>query len=196
MVDSVEELVDMMVTLTFMPNPGGRNLLLMGLGGGASVLLTDEFERRGFKLPSVPYRIRQKLMGFTKLAGNMLSNPIDYSESMTQPGNLEKAVDLLTDWDEIDFCVGFMRPSQMPPEGFDALFLFGDSLSHAYSLSHKPLAYICENGIVPKRQQVIYDLVQKFVATQKAVYYSFPAGAEALRKVVEYNERRRKRKSS
>ncbi|MGA2157707.1 MAG: CoA-binding protein [Dehalococcoidia bacterium] len=195
MVNNVEELVDIMVTLSFIPDPGGRNVLLIGPGGGASVLLTDEFERRGFRLPPVTAHIREKLVGFTQLAGNMLANPIDYSQSMMDSGSLEKAVDLLTDWDEIDFCVGFMRPSQMPREAFAALFMWGDALSRAYDVSHKPVAYICENGIIPERQKAIFELVQIMVASKKAVYYSFPAGAEALKKVVEYNERRRRLKT-
>ena len=196
MVSNVEELVDTIVTLNFIPDPGGRNILLFGPGGGASVLLTDEFERRGFRLPGVTASIREKLISFTQLAGNMLGNPIDYGQSMMSSGNLTKAVDLLTDWDEIDFCVSFLRPSQMPREAFAALFRWSDALSHAYDGSHKPVAYICENGIIPERQKIIFDLVQKIVASKKPVYYSFPAGAEALRKVVEYNERRRLIKSS
>jgi len=196
MVSNVEELVDMLVTLSFIPDPGGRNALLIGPGGGASVLLTDEFERRGFRLPRVPADIRETLMGFTQLAGNMLSNPVDYSQSMMDSGSLEKAVDVLTAWDEIDFCVGFIRPSQMPREAFAALFMWGDALSHAYDISHKPVAYICENGIIPERQKVIFELVQKIVASKKPVYYSFPAAAEALRMVVEYNERRWRLKTS
>jgi hypothetical protein len=58
------------------------------------------------------------------------------------------------------------------------------------------VAYICENGIIPERQKVIFELVQKIVASKKPVYYSFPAAAEALRMVVEYNERRRRLKTS
>lgn len=43
---SIEEMVDVLVTLSFMPTPAGRSTLLIGMGGGASVLLTDEFEKK------------------------------------------------------------------------------------------------------------------------------------------------------
>ena len=81
----MEEMVDVLATLQFMPDFKGSNVLLVGPGGGASVMLTDEFEKRGFRLPAVTDKIREKLLGFTQAAGNMLRNPIDYSQSMLDP---------------------------------------------------------------------------------------------------------------
>ncbi|MCG6537856.1 MAG: hypothetical protein L7F78_24835, partial [Syntrophales bacterium LBB04] len=192
-VKNVEELVDILTTLYFLPDPGGRNLVLIGPGGGASVLLTDEFERRGLRLPVLPDAIRHKLLGFTQLAGNMLRNPIDYSQTMMQSDSLGRAVDILTDWDEIDLCVGFFRPSQFPPSGLEFIFKIGGSLSAAYQASHKPLAYICESAVTPDGQKAVFELVQKFAEARVPVYYSFAAAAEAISTVVKYNERRKSR---
>ncbi len=191
---NMEEMVDVLVTLTFMPDPGGRNVILIGPGGGASVLLTDEFERRGFRLPPLPQSIRNKLVSFTRLAGNMLGNPIDYSQSMMESDNLLRAVEILTDWDEVDFCMGFLRPSQLSIEAFAAMF--SESLSQAYSKSHKPVGYICEDARLPERNNAIFQLIQKIVATKMPLYYTFPAAAEALKMVIEYNECRLSREAA
>jgi acyl-CoA synthetase (NDP forming) len=190
---NVEEMVDVLVTLSFMPEPGGRNAVLIGMGGGASVLLTDEFERRGFRLPVLPDDIRRKLMGFTQLAGNMLRNPIDYSQDMIGSDKLIRAVETLTEWEEADFCIGFFRPSQLPPSVWNVMLRWGKFIFKAYAGSRKPVAFVCDSAILPERHALIFEMLQDFVDAGIAVYYSYPGSAEALRLVTEYNERRRGR---
>ena len=56
-VDSVDEMIDVLVTLLFMSLPRGRNTVIIGVGGGASVLITDEFEKRGLRVPQLPPEI-------------------------------------------------------------------------------------------------------------------------------------------
>ena len=187
---NVEEMVDVLVTLSFMPDPGGRNAVLIGIGGGTSVLLTDEFERRGFRLPPLPDSIRKKLMGFSQLAGNMLRNPIDYSQDMISSDKLINAVDILTDWDEVNFCVGFFRPSQMPPGVWLIMLKWSQALVKAYLGSRKPLAFICDNAVLPERHAITFGLWQEFVKAHVALYYSYAGAAEALRLVVRHNERK------
>jgi len=189
---NIEQLVDLLATLTFMPDPGGRNMLLIGPGGGASVLLTDEFERRGFHLPALPERLREELLSFSQAAGNMLNNPVDFSQNMGTPGGFERAIKLLTNWDEIDFCVSFFRPSQCPPEAFVEMLSSGLTFNKALDASSKPVCFICEDGVLPERSSVMYQLRQNVAQSGKALYYRFSDAAEALITVVDYNERRKK----
>jgi acyl-CoA synthetase (NDP forming) len=188
--NNMEEMVDVLATLKFMPGFKGRNVLLVGPGGGASVMLTDEFERRGFRLPAVTSEIKKELLGFSQAAGNMLSNPIDYSQSMQNPGSMQKAIQLLTQWAEVDFCVGFFRPSQMTEGFLDMVRKVDDMINQAFGASLKPVAHIIEGGITPARQIVAFEMIQKIVAAGKPVYYSFPAAAVALRLVADYNKRK------
>jgi acyl-CoA synthetase (NDP forming) len=186
---NVEELVDVLTTLTFAPKLSGDNMLLIGPGGGASVLLTDEFERRGFKLPPVTTDIRKKLLTFTQLAGNILSNPVDYSQSMMGSGYTGKALKVLTDWKEIDFCVSFFRPSQMT-EAFLEIMIKMDDVIKDYEASTKPVAFIVECSMRPDKQDAIYRVMQRIIDSRRPLYYSFPAASEALRLVVNYNHKR------
>jgi acyl-CoA synthetase (NDP forming) len=188
--NNMEEMVDVLATLKFMPGFKGRNVLLVGPGGGASVMLTDEFERRGFRLPAVTREIKKELLGFSQAAGNMLSNPIDYSQSMQNPGSMQKAIQLLTQWAEVDFCVGFFRPSQMTEGFLDMVRKVDDMINQAFGASLKPVAHIIEGGITPARQIVAFEMIQKIVAAGKPVYYSFSAAAVALRLVADYNKRK------
>jgi len=189
---TAEEMVDVLVTLTYMPDPGGRNALLIGLGGGASVLLTDDFERQGFRLPPLPEQVQREIISFSQLAGNMLRNPVDYSQDMLESSNLIRAIQVLTAWEGIDFCVGYFRPSQLPPPAWSIVIMWGEALVNAYLNSHKPVAFVCDSAVTPERHNKLYPVLQSFIKSRVALYYSFPGAACALSKVVEYNERRLK----
>ena len=189
---TAEEMVDVLVTLTYMPDPGGRNALLIGLGGGASVLLTDDFERQGLRLPPLPEQVQHELMSFSQLAGNMLRNPVDYSQDMLESSNLIRAIQVLTAWDGIDFCVGFFRPSQLPPPAWEIVMTWGEALVKAYLESRKPVAFVCDSAVIPERHSKLFPVLQSFINSKVALYYTFPGAARAISMVVEYNERRLK----
>jgi succinyl-CoA synthetase alpha subunit len=76
-VHSIEEMVDMLVALLRMKPPEGPNVLVIGVGGGASVMATDEIERAGLRMAKMPPGIREQLKEFIDLANSMLRNPID-----------------------------------------------------------------------------------------------------------------------
>jgi acyl-CoA synthetase (NDP forming) len=189
---NVEQLVDLLVTLTYMPDPGGRNMVLIGPGGGATVLLTDEFERRGFHLPALPDPMKQELLSFSQAEGNMLNNPVDFSQSMGTPGSLARAIKLLTDWKAVDFCVSFFRPSQCPRGAFADMMRGGLTINNALDVSSKPVCFICEDGVLPERSNVMYELRQNIVKSGKALYYRFTDAADALKMIVDFNERRKR----
>lgn len=194
--NNAESMVDILVTLTFFPHPGGTNVLLMGPGGGASVLLTDEFEKQGFTLPEVPDNIRKQLVRFSHLAGNMLRNPIDYSQDMTDAGTMARAIKLLTSWDGIDFLVGYFRTSQAPPKAWLGMENWGEGFHKAYMASQKPTVMIIEPALLPDWQTIMFPLMQKAVRANIPLYYSFSGAPQALKAVVEYNRRRIERQQS
>lgn len=188
-VANAEELVDVLVTLRFIPLPGGKNVVLIGPGGGSSVLITDEFERRGFRLPRVPDSMLEELISFSHTAGNMLRNPIDYSQSIEDTHRVDKAVELLTHWDEVDFLVGFFRPSHTPEPVWHFMLDWGNALMKSFKRSHKPVAYVLENVSPPDRYKINFELQQRFIEAGFPLYFDFPSAADALKKVIDYNER-------
>ncbi len=83
---SVEEMVDMLVALLRMTPPEGPNTCVIGIGGGASVMATDEIERAGLRMARMPAEIRDQLKEFIDLANSMLRNPIDAGPVASQDG--------------------------------------------------------------------------------------------------------------
>lgn len=59
MADNRDQMIDIIVTLNYIPDICGKNLVVIGPGGGAIVLLTDEFEKRGFTIPALPDAMRK-----------------------------------------------------------------------------------------------------------------------------------------
>jgi len=76
-VSSVEDMADALVTLLQVKRPRGLNTCVVGVGGGASVVATDELEKAGLKLPPIPASIQESMQQIIPPAGGMLRNPID-----------------------------------------------------------------------------------------------------------------------
>lgn len=186
----VQQLVDILVTLTFMPGLKGRNMAVIGGGGGASVQLADEFERHGFRLPPVPEHIKKEFLSFSPVAGNMLENPVDFSQNMDNPDSVKRALKLLTDWEEIDFCLSYFRPSQFPGKSFSQFLQGGFTFCNSRGFSSKPLAYVCEDAILPERNNEVYKLREAIINSNIALFYRFSDAAGALKMVIDYNQRK------
>jgi len=104
---NVEEMVDVLMALLHMRPPLGPNTCVVGNGGGASVLATDECERAGLRLLTIPPVTRDRLKTFIPLAGSMLRNPIDTNglnalaarERVAEEAGASSPADI--PWDEI-----------------------------------------------------------------------------------------------
>ncbi len=187
-VHSLEEMADILVTLLFLPLPRGRNVALVGAGGGASVLITDEFEKRGLRVPPFPQEIRGRIREFTPAAGNILRNPIDYSQTITETEKLVETIRIVSRWEGVDFLVGFVRPGQAPRGARGRELQMVQGMLEGRRLASKPMAIVLEPSILPGEEKEIFSFSQKLVSSRLAVYYSFAAAANAISSVLSYNE--------
>ncbi len=85
-VDTVEDLIDMLIAFAFMkPGPlrqaqGERNRLAMvGAGGGRSVLTADLCEELGLSVPPLPDDVERKVAEKTSDLAGWVTNPVDQS---------------------------------------------------------------------------------------------------------------------
>ena len=76
-VGSIEEMADTLVAFLRMKPLRGVNTCVVGVGGGASVLATDELEKAGLRLPAIPADLQREMQQIIPPAGGMLNNPID-----------------------------------------------------------------------------------------------------------------------
>ena len=168
--------------------------MIIGGGGGASVIITDKFEKKRLKVPQLPEEIIRKIREYTTAAGNILRNPIDYSDSLGFPDKVKKTLNLINDWDSADFLVKFIRTGQTPTLGGkivpDFLINSNDTVDPEHS---KPVAVVIEPGVLPVEQQGMYETVKSCADHELPVYYSFDGAATAIDIVLnhyEINDRR------
>ncbi len=185
---SMEELADTLVTARFMPLPRGRRVALMGAGGGSSVLITDEFEKRGIKVPPLPGKIMEKIRKFTPLAGNILRNPIDYSQTMMESEKLLKTADIVSRWEGIDFMIWFLDPSWVPLSAMDLMYEIIDGLTEENRSVLKPVAVVIEKFTFLEQGKKINLFTEKCVSSELPVYYSFAGAANAINLVLSHHK--------
>lgn len=190
-VDSLDEMVDMLVAFLYLPVPRGRNAVLFGAGGGASVLITDEFERRGIRIPPFPNELESKVLEYTSAAGNILRNPVDYSQTMLDTSSLFKTLRLISEWDGMDFMVSFVRTGQQPKAEMSTRYMTdngGGPVSVVKAIS-KPVAMVVEPSIIPREAEGLFTLIQRCVAERVPVYFSFASAASAISQYMSYAEK-------
>jgi acyl-CoA synthetase (NDP forming) len=191
-VSSIEEVVDILVTLLFLPFPRGRNAVLFGAGGGASVLITDEFENRGLRVPPLPPEIIAQIREFTPIAGNILRNPVDYSQAMVSLEDVMRTFSILSRWDGADFLVTFVRTGQTPRISQDHLNLLMSRFSVKQGVLPKPVAMVLEPSILPQEAEAILAAIRGCISSGLPVYYSFATAANAINLVLNHTEKQSK----
>jgi acyl-CoA synthetase (NDP forming) len=195
-VNSIEEMIDVLVTLMFLPLPRGRNALLFGAGGGASVLIADEFESRGIRIPPIPPEIVAQIQEFTPIAGNILRNPVDYSQAMMNTEGVIKTFGILSKWEGIDFLVIFIRTGQFTTSRISETQLQNLLMSRfpiKQGLFPKPLAMVLEPSIMPEEAKAILAAIRNAISSKLPVYFSFATAANAINLILNHIERQSKK---
>jgi len=190
-VNSIEDMIDVLVTLLFLPLPRGKNAVLFGAGGGASVLIADEFESRGLRVPPLPPELIAQIREFTPIAGNILRNPVDYSQAMLNYEGVVKTFNILSRWEGTDFLVSFVRTGQFTTSRIseDHLNLLMSRFSIKQGLLSKPVAMVLEPSILPNEAEAILAAIRGCISSGIPVYYSFAAAANAINLVLNHAAR-------
>ena len=110
LVDDLDQLMDILTALQFVPALGGDNLALLGSGGGVAVVGSDRADRWGLRMAPFSERTRARLQRF-EAPGTSLSNPIDipvwslFDETGSFTGAIASAV---ADDESIDAICAFL----------------------------------------------------------------------------------------
>jgi len=191
-VHSLEELVDLMVTFSFMPPSRGRGIGMLGIGGGASVLAADQYAEADLILPSLPGDIQDEirvLMGSD--AGMSANNPLDLSYVGRE--NLYKIAKILSAYEKIDFVI-FQIPLGMvvplPPFSKTMLDPYIETVNKLRSEINKPVAMVVHSIVAIEDWEVTFDAQRKCYEAGVPVYHSIESAAKAIDQFTRYYENR------
>jgi acyl-CoA synthetase (NDP forming) len=192
-VDDLETLVDVLVALRFVnPLPQGTGVAVVGLGGGPSVLASDEMEKAGLRLPPLPQEVQAELKRFLPVAGAIFGNPVD-ATTLLFPDAISATMRILGRVPEVDVLVyhlGF-HPVSRWGAGLSSspTFLRAtiDALTDARQATGKPV-------LLAVRPAANWDGMKEFLAAQDAfvgagfpVFHSLRQAGTAVARVVAWN---------
>jgi hypothetical protein len=127
---------------------------------------------------------------FTPLAGNILRNPIDYSQNVMEPEKLLRTVRIVCQWEGIDFLIWFPHLPWVPLNKMDLINEILHGIVSQSRAASKPLAIVLQANISPEQVKKFYSFAQKCVSSELPVYYSFASAANAIDLVLNHHERR------
>jgi len=193
---SIEEMID--ITLAFqhmLPPHKGNKIVITGIGGGASVILADEFTNAGLVLPKLSDKLRKSLIElYPSEAGRIFKNPVDLN-NFEGPEIFFKTMKALDQCEEADLLaihVAFDHFGLISIK--DKEFMIGMYLKLIGQIKKeikKPLAVILHSYSSIQMRKLAYDAGKELTAAGFAVFPSIQRAAIALSKFIRYHEERR-----
>lgn len=195
MVSSIEQMIDVAGTFLRMPAPAGRDAVVLGVGGGASVIIADELTAAGINLPRFSKEARGALIDIAGTeAGRIFKNPVDLNRP-AGPDSLLRTIEAVKSNSKVDFFlvhVAFDHFGLITPAAKEFLFrLFLESLLVMKDKIGKPVAVILHSYSSSSSAILAADAHEKLIKNGFMVYTSIQRAAVALNKFLEYHERLR-----
>jgi len=195
---TIEEWIDMAVAFTFFPKPAGRNVALLGLGGGATVLAGDEASKEGMIISGLPDELRQNTAGLLgREAGTIIDNPMDLSAEAWTVGYYP-ILKVFSEYDGIDvtivhFSVGLIaRPPELHAEIWSKLL---DDVTRAHSDFGKPVVVVTQMMTFPEHYAWMVHAREKCYRSGIAVFNSIRHAARSGNRLLKYFEKKASREA-
>ena len=190
-VNNLNELVDLLLAFLYLPVPKGRNVGIIGIGGGASVQAADDCNAVGLFVPPFPQETKTELKKFTPQAGTSINNPID-SSMMFSPEECYKTIEITAACPEIDLLVLYtlLDWPLRDRAGLNMVDTVIDSIIRAGKTTEKPIAIVLNSSGALPAWQGLLQLQEKCLSAGLPVFHSVGSTALALSRFIEYHENR------
>jgi acetate---CoA ligase (ADP-forming) len=190
-VGSLDDAVDVAAALVHTDRPNKRGIALIGMNGGQSVALTDQFSEYGFDVPQLSSRSYKRLSEFFMTVGGSYRNPFDAASTIRrEDDNLQRILEVIEEDRAIDGGVAIelgARDLDKDPAEMDRIL---DLLDGYRKRTGEPVvALMHDNGGGAGGVEAMVR-ARRYVADRGfAVFPSYERGAAALGRVVTYYER-------
>ncbi len=203
-VDTVEELIDMLIAFAYMKglakaDPGGRphnpRLAMVGAGGGRSVLTADLCEELGLSVPPLPADVERKVAERAPDLAGWVTNPVDQSILAGSGLGGAQVLEWLDESPEIDMLVAnvgepwaFGRPNAeaIVPRVTERFVQVAAKTSKPFAVVLGPSDYADE-----ARWRLVSEARERLVEAGVAVFPSVERAVRALARLAKYWGRRR-----
>ena len=192
-VDNLQEMADMILAFKFLIPPKGRNIGIVGAGGGGSVQAADDCERAGLSVLQYPAEIRD---GFKRLAPDLwdwIGNPIDVSILGGNTTQLHEIIKLVANHPETDAMI-VNAADEWFLDRAQGRALFQGTIQTFIKTGkecQKPMAVVLGSAGVPEdwRWKVVIQAERTFLEAGFPVYPTLSRAAKALSRLIEHRDR-------
>jgi len=188
---SMDELADVLIAFSHLPPLAGRNVGVIGTGGGASVEAADLCESAGLFVPALPPEIRSQFREFTPVAGTSVRNPVD-TISMFIPQELSRTIELVAGYARIDFLIFQMELGMSFLQGPGRIIVetAQEVLIETARRIEKPIVMVFRYGGSPQGISLLAESQERCIEAGLPVFPSIERAALAISRFISYHEAR------
>ena len=162
----------------------------MGVGGGVSVLATDECHNAGFVMPPLDAAVKRDLTrDITSDAGLMLGNPIDFPFWAMGEEQFRDAMRTLLKWEGIDLFLFLAPLRQSEPELANYVPFVEYQLRNLFKVTaecDKPTAVVINFLATGESWLAAAGLQQKCYEAGLPTYHSTASALKAIGRLIRY----------
>jgi acyl-CoA synthetase (NDP forming) len=189
---SLEEIAGTAMALLYLPPPDGRNVFILGGGGGNSVYYADICMRSGLQVPPLGGETRDKVAALVPSVGSFARNPVDSWRSFFDPEYMAQILEPIYQDRTLHMVILdrlITRPTYATPEQKGAVERAVEYLGK--NRSRKPLAAVVDGGGEdPYLAGEAARVRQIYCQAGIPAYPSLPLAARALAHLAYYYERK------
>ncbi len=193
---SIEELLDLAVTIQHLSAVSGPRAGIVGGGGGSSVLAADSCDRLGIDVPWLSAATQERLAAITPVAGSSVRNPVD-TQVLWGDGDFAETMQAVADDPNVDFVILHFpldaRPSRQRnaalQDEFEPRLL--RNLDAVKAALAKPLAVVMMPPRTVAGMEITLRLRQELGDRGFGVFSSVDDCARAVRRYLDWKQRRR-----
>ena len=190
-VENLEEMVDTIIGLRYLPNFKGNRVAIIGGvyrgGGGFSVSASDACVSAGLDVPEIEQKTRDEIIQYVNPTGAILRNPVDIGPRGPE-GRLPKIIETVCDDPNIDLVI--VDPTFLTSGLSDAksrlvnsVVQLADSLADIKKRKNKPIVNIFSKHLDPDMQG---ELMRSHTEAQIPVYPTLERAAATIYNVGRY----------
>ena len=184
-VDNLEEMVDTLKALLYLPQVRGNRVAVTGGSGGQSVAIADVFAEAGLRLPSFSEESYNELGTFYDVIGGGYRNPIDTGNQNRM--QTRRILEIIGRDANIDNIV-LLFMARMAAAG--ELKVHIDPLVDIRDKTGKPVMAIVSYA-TPNEMERAGEVTKRFQEKDIPTFPSIERGAKALKNALDYYRRQR-----
>ncbi len=195
-VDSIEELNDCAVAFRYLDDLAGPRVGIVGVGGGNSVLATDDVAAVGLEVPHLPADTQAALGEFTPVAGTSVRNPVDTNVGFGPEGPklMRQTLRLIAESPNIDVimlqaAIGW-GPGRGSADHVEHAKQIAASTADAIESFGKPVIMLVRPPITTEVMEATIAFRQEAATLGLAVFGSVRNAALALRRRLDWQAQR------